>query len=102
MNKYFTPELETSEYLNFDFCDFFFPAKRQRTEEKIEITTFEPNQNSLNDSMSSQAALQPVKLQGELDDPEIDLTDGPVTVRVDHSTRQFYISNYQKVSVRHQ
>nr|XP_022338210.1 cell death protein 3-like [Crassostrea virginica] len=72
------------------------PAKRQRTQEKIEITTFEPNQNSLNDSMSSQAALQPVKLQGELDDPEIDLTDGPVTVRVDHSTRQFYISNYQK------
>ena len=101
MNKYFTPEIETSEYLNFDFCDFF-PAKRQRTQEKIEITTFEPNQNSLNDSMSSQAALQPVKLQGELDDPEIDLTDGPVTVRVDHSTRQFYISNYQKVSVRHQ
>lgn len=73
------------------------PAKRQRTEEKIEITVFESNQPSQNEPpMMTQSSLQPVRIQGELDDPEIDLTDGPVTVRVDNTTRQFYITNYKK------
>lgn len=74
-------------------------AKRQRTEEKIEITVFESNQPSQNEPpMMTQSSLQPVRIQGELDDPEIDLTDGPVTVRVDNTTRQFYITNYKKVN----
>ncbi|XP_071145023.1 caspase-2-like [Mytilus edulis] len=33
---------------------------------------------------------------GEHDDPSLDLTDGPVMVRVEPSTRQFYIEHYKK------
>ncbi|VDI15888.1 caspase 2 [Mytilus galloprovincialis] len=33
---------------------------------------------------------------GEHDDPSLDLTDGPVMVRVESSTRQFYIEHYKK------
>lgn len=73
------------------------PAKRQRTEEKLEIPVFELNQSSQNETpVMTQNNMQPVRIQGELDDPEIDLTDGPVTVRVDNTTRQFYLTNYKK------
>ena len=34
---------------------------------------------------------------GEHDDPELDLTDGPVMVKVESSTRHFYIDHYKKV-----
>ena len=37
------------------------------------------------------------KVGGVMDDPEIDLTDGPVNVRVDVSTKQFYLANYKQV-----
>lgn len=84
-------------FLVFNILNTFL-AKRQRKEDKIEITVFESNQQNPNDPVMNAAAVQPVKLQGELDDPEIELTDGPVTVRVDHTTRQFYITNYKKVS----
>lgn len=85
--------------LRLQFLFFLMLAKRQRTEEKLEITVFESNQPSQNESpMMTQSSMQPVRIQGELDDPEIDLTDGPVTVRVDNTTRQFYITNYKKVN----
>ncbi|XP_052284327.1 uncharacterized protein LOC127880891 isoform X2 [Dreissena polymorpha] len=35
-------------------------------------------------------------LLGVMDDPEIDLTDGPITVHVELSSRQFYLHNYKK------
>jgi hypothetical protein len=34
---------------------------------------------------------------GEHDDPSLDLTDGPVMVKVESSTRHFYIDHYKKV-----
>ncbi|XP_062603141.1 caspase-2-like [Saccostrea cucullata] len=71
------------------------PAKRQRKEDKIVIPYFESDSQSRNEMTVNRAVPQPVRLQGELDDPEIDLTDGPVTVRVDQATRQFYLSNCQ-------
>ena len=37
------------------------------------------------------------KMAGVMDDPEIDLTDGPVNVRVDVSSKQFYLANYKQV-----
>ena len=37
-------------------------------------------------------------LLGVMDDPEIDLTDGPVNVKVDHCSRQFYLTYYKQVS----
>lgn len=48
--------------------------------------------------MMIQSSLQLVRIQGELDDFEIDLTDGLVIVRVDNIIRQFYIINYKKVN----
>ncbi|XP_061197056.1 uncharacterized protein LOC133205296 [Saccostrea echinata] len=73
--------------------NFESPAKRQRKEDKIVIPYFESDSQSPNEIRIIQTVPQPVKLRGELDDPEIDLTDGPVTVRVDQSTRQFYLNN---------
>ncbi|KAL4221644.1 luteolysis [Mactra antiquata] len=35
-------------------------------------------------------------LLGAMDDPEIDLTDGPITVNVELSTRQFYLTHYKQ------
>ena len=37
-------------------------------------------------------------LQGVMDDPEIDLTDGPIDVKVEHCTRQFYLANFKQVT----
>ena len=37
------------------------------------------------------------KMSGVMDDPEMDLTDGPVNVRVDVSSKQFYLANYKQV-----
>ena len=42
---------------------------------------------------------QKMPLIGVMDDPEIDLTDGPVNVRVDVSSKQFYLANYKQVNV---
>lgn len=36
-------------------------------------------------------------LLGAMDDPEIDLTDGPIDVKVELCSRQFYLQNYKKV-----
>ncbi|XP_052760768.1 uncharacterized protein LOC128203403 [Mya arenaria] len=35
-------------------------------------------------------------LLGAMDDPEIDLTDGPITVHVELCARQFYLNHYKK------
>ncbi|XP_062591808.1 caspase-8-like [Saccostrea cucullata] len=75
--------------------NFESPAKRQRKEDKIVVSYFESDSQSRNEMMVNRAVPQPVRLRGELDDPEIDLTDGPVTVRVDQATRQFYLNNCQ-------
>ena len=42
---------------------------------------------------------QKMPLLGVMDDPEIDLTDGPVNVRVDVSSKQFYLANYKQVNL---
>jgi len=34
-----------------------------------------------------------------MDDPEIDLTDGPIDVKVELCTRQFYLQHYKKVGL---
>ena len=40
---------------------------------------------------------QKLPIVGVMDDPEIDLTDGPVNVRVEVSSKQFYLANYKQV-----
>ena len=40
---------------------------------------------------------QKMPLIGVMDDPEIDLTDGPVNVRVEVSSKQFYLATYKQV-----
>lgn len=46
---------------------------------------------------SVQEKKQRCSLLGVMDDPEIDLTDGPIDVKVELCNRQFYLSNYKKV-----
>lgn len=47
---------------------------------------------------TEQEKKQRCSLLGVMDDPEIDLTDGPIDVKVELCSRQFYLSNYKKVS----
>jgi hypothetical protein len=51
----------------------------------------QPDQNLEKNQRSS--------LLGAMDDPEIDLTDGPINVSVELSTRKFYLEHYKQVKI---
>jgi len=48
---------------------------------------------------TEQEKRQRSSLLGVMDDPEIDLTDGPIDVKVELCTRQFYLQHYKKVGL---
>lgn len=48
-------------------------------------------------SIPSGSGRSPVHSIRELDDPDIDLTEGSVPVKVEVCNRQFYLNNFRKV-----
>ncbi|KAL5013599.1 hypothetical protein ScPMuIL_007869 [Solemya velum] len=74
------------------------PTKKQRLSDKFSIAVFDPPVKGSYQHKTgiNEKNVPMVPMLDSFDDPDIDLTDGPVGVQVQMANRQFYLGNYKK------
>ncbi|KAJ8320398.1 hypothetical protein KUTeg_001985 [Tegillarca granosa] len=92
--------LDANGLENLHCCLVVCLAKRLRTEDTVVLPIHDATNRTqipttmINNNELDNHSFHPIG--GEFDDPDIDLTDGPVKVQVALSTRQFFLAHYKK------